>query len=51
MKTPIDSMNLDTGSTHSHLFDVGEEIGFDGETRVRVWVENGNVSSIYPEVP
>ncbi|MGH3252502.1 MAG: RHS repeat-associated core domain-containing protein, partial [Trebonia sp.] len=51
MQTPIDSMNLGTGSAHSHLFDVGEEIGFDGETHVRVWVENGNVTSIYPEVP
>jgi hypothetical protein len=51
MGTPIDSMNLGTGGAHSHLFDVGEEIGFDGETHVRVWVENGNVTSIYPEVP
>jgi hypothetical protein len=51
MDTPIDSMNLGTGGAHSHLFDVGEEIGFDGETNVRVWVENGNVTSIYPEVP
>ncbi len=51
MDTPIDSMNLGTGGAHSHLFDVGEEIGFDGEAHVRVWVENGNVTSIYPEVP
>lgn len=39
------------GGAHSHLFEVGEEIGFDGENHVRVWVENGNVTSIYPEVP
>jgi len=47
----MDSMNLEPGGAHRLLLDVGEEIGFGGETNVRVWVENGNVTSIYPEVP
>ena len=30
---------------------VGEEIGFDGERHVAVWVDNGQVTSVHPEFP
>jgi hypothetical protein len=50
MKAPINKISMNNGA-HRHLFDVGEEVGFDGETHVAVWVENGQVTSVHPEVP
>jgi hypothetical protein len=50
MKSPIDKISMDNGA-HRHLLDAGEEIGFDGERHVAVWVENGQVTSVHPENP
>jgi hypothetical protein len=33
------------------MLDLGDEIGFDGEQHVAVWVEDGDVTSVYPEFP
>ncbi|MEV7941597.1 hypothetical protein AB0O82_36420 [Kitasatospora sp. NPDC088264] len=50
MKAPMDKISMNNGA-HRHLYDVGEEIGFDGEAHVAVWIENGQVTSVHPEVP
>lgn len=50
MKAPIDKMSMDNGA-YRHLLDAGEEIGFDGERHVAVWVENDLVTSVHPEFP
>jgi hypothetical protein len=50
MRAPMDKISTGNGA-HRHLFDVGEEIGFDGERHVAVWVENGQVTSVHPEFP
>jgi hypothetical protein len=47
---PMDKISMNNGA-HRHLYDVGDKIGFDGETHVAVWVENGQVTSVHPEVP
>ncbi|MFF4290984.1 polymorphic toxin-type HINT domain-containing protein [Streptomyces sp. NPDC001633] len=50
MQAPMDKISMSNGA-HRHLYDVGKEIGFDGETYVAVWIENGQVTSVHPEVP
>nr|WP_240124430.1 RHS repeat-associated core domain-containing protein [Streptomyces sp. MUM 136J] len=50
MNAPMDKISMNNGA-HRHLYDVGEEIGFDGESHVAVWIENGQVTSVHPEVP
>jgi hypothetical protein len=50
MQAPMDKISMNNGA-HRHLFDVGEEVGFDGERHVAVWVENGQVTSVHPEFP
>ena len=50
LRAPIDDVSLNNGA-HRHLLDVGDEVGFDGERHVAVWVENGQVTSVHAEVP
>jgi hypothetical protein len=50
MDAPMDRISMGNGA-HRHLLNAGEEVGFDGEKHVAVWLEKGNVTSVHPEVP
>ncbi len=54
MRKPIEGLNIGTGPRHQHILDIGglNPVGSDADGndlfRISVWVQNGEVTSVYP---